>query len=128
MCYNKEVRQEKGYVNRTNKEDKKIKNGCKSHQPQNWYRSERYGDVNTLDWKFAPFLTSTKISTKMPRSCKGKGKRAKAQEWKAIGTKSEPKLKKEGKREGTKAKAWEEGMPKKGGGVTVTNLHKVELT
>ena len=34
-----------------------VKNGCKSHQPQNWDRSEWYGDVKTLDWEIAPFLT-----------------------------------------------------------------------
>ena len=44
------------------------------------------------------------------RSSRGESKR------KAIGTKREPKLKKEVKREGTEAEAREEGMPKTKGG------------
>ena len=115
------MRQQQGYVNRKKKADNAIrvdKNGCNSHQPQNWDRSERYGNVNTLDWEIAPFLTRAQ----MPRSCKGKVKREESRlsrgesEGKAIGTKREPKLEKDGKREGTESEAREEGMPKMKGG------------
>ena len=82
-CYNEAVRQQQGYVNRKKKADnekrcvtakrkerrkaeektrketrnnerREVKNGCKSHQPQNWDSQKRYGDVNT---RSTPCLT-----------------------------------------------------------------------
>ena len=41
VCYIEAGRQWQGYVNRTiaDNETGDVKNGCKSHQPQNWDRS-----------------------------------------------------------------------------------------
>ena len=67
-----------------------VKNGCKSHQPQKWDRSENVwrrqhtglGDSTVLDKS-----PTASILTKVMR----KGKRAKAQEWKANGKHLRPK-------------------------------------
>ena len=96
-----------GKGNRTNADNEtgEVKNGCKSHQPQNWDRSEK-----------VPFLTRAQLPRSRQRKRElRKGKRAEAQEGKASRSSGRGKAKKEGGHKGKERKRLEPGGKKRKG-------------